>query len=152
MARSPEPFRIATIETSTGISRTLRCKRKPSETELNLLFVLGEHVNHVISISDVIHRMRTTEAVIRMMAVRLRRKLSDEWVIVTTNMKGFALIYVEEGFLEAERCIVTPLDFRNQHRVYFHTETTKRLQREAALRNNAAQYLPNYKERLTESV
>ncbi len=85
-------YTVATVSAG-AFSREVQCSRRPSPKEINLLYVLCEHVNRIFEMDDICHRLKTTPNAVKILATRLRKKLSDEWAIDNVPNKGYRLLY-----------------------------------------------------------
>ncbi len=82
--------------------REVCCHRKPTPQQINLLYVLSEHVGRIISIDDICHRMKMKVSTVRFHACRLRQKLDDKWTVDAVTNRGYRLVYIGDELSEAE--------------------------------------------------
>lgn len=93
MADSSQYPLVVAVVSAGSVSREIRFSRRPTPKEVNLLYVLCEHVNRVIEMDDICHRLKATTNAVRILATRLRKKLSDDWTIDAMPNRGYRLLY-----------------------------------------------------------
>ena len=117
-------FAVAMVTTPGGARRVIKCSKRPTPREINLLYTLGEHVSRVMTVDDVCSRMRITVAVMRLTACRLRKKLHYDWSIDSVPNKGIRLSYLGSALSEAPITRVT-IDREAVRRTRVQSEDTK---------------------------
>ncbi|MDE2426261.1 MAG: helix-turn-helix domain-containing protein [Elusimicrobia bacterium] len=98
---------VAVVSVLEGTeSRPILCRTRPSPAEINMLYVLAEHVSRVISMDDICHRLKMSPPAVKMTVSRLRKKLHYDWTIQAINNQGMRLCYVGSPLADAdETCI-----------------------------------------------
>ena len=122
MARQERWFIIAHVSTPDGEKHAIHCKRVPPPQEINLLYILCEHVNRIINVDDVCHRMKISNNAMRILMCRLRKKLHYDWIISPITNKGVRLVFIGGAYSEADRTYITIRpnlqSVKRRHRVY----------------------------------
>lgn len=96
-------FVVATVTFSNGKKLPIRCHKKPSPSQLNLLYILCERVGRNITLDEICHRMGTSINGLRINATKLRKRLASDWVISATNNEGMRIIYNGPEFSEKDK-------------------------------------------------
>lgn len=134
-----EYFTVAEVVTPDGYKRSVRCRTRPANQEFNLLFVLCEHTNRILSIDDICRRLKRTPNAIAILACRLRKKLFDDWAIETVKNQGMRIMYIGGELADAPKTKLV-IDFdaiQRRRRWHRHTIESRIKMSEAAVRNKA---------------
>ena len=128
--------RVRTVDEKPHVQK-LSCSKAPTPQELNLLYVLCEHVSKTISIDDICHRMKLNSTAVRVLACRLRKKLSEDWTIQSVNNAGMRILYVGTELFDAQKTRLD-IDFTAVARKREpHTLEARQKMTEAAIVNQA---------------
>ena len=114
-------FTIAVVNLSNGQQRPVRVWKMPSGSQMNLLFILCEHVGYNITLDDICHRMKISINALRIYATRLRKLISPEWVISATNNKGMRILYNGPEFTDTEKTRLI-IDFTKMNQLVIRAE------------------------------
>lgn len=101
-----ELIHVAEVRTPDGVSRQVCCASRPTQQEVNLLFVLCEHTSRVISMDDICHRMGLSVNAVRVTATKLRKRLEEHWTIQSVQHRGMRLVYIDDGMCAAPRTFI----------------------------------------------
>lgn len=101
--KNTRPKVIAEVSTANGFRRKVRCTINPTPREANLLFALCEHACRPISLDDLCYRLKWGKPSVTYVACMLRKKLTDEWAILSTPRVGMRIVYMPDELVGAER-------------------------------------------------
>ena len=129
-------YRVVAVVREGGDVQQPVLAQRLSPQEVNLLFVLCEHANRVIGMDDLCHRLKVSVTGVRIIASRLRKKLSREWTIHTVSNQGMQILYFGGKLAEAERTFIEiDPEAVKVHRQ--HSEASRQRMREFAIRTES---------------
>ena len=86
-----------------GVRQPILVKKHLSRQQINVLFILCEHVGRIIDPDDICFRMRISRNALDILKCRILKKLHYSWTIQTVYDQGMRIIYCGDKLADADK-------------------------------------------------